>query len=129
MSTNQPTPDKAPAMAAAEKPTCGNCCNALRQPHRIGHVLCTALPPHVMSMRDRDGTPMGQNVRPEMNANQLGCTAFWGVNGQVFHALIAGVELLLRASGQASGEHGAQVPQPDSPNTGGKPGSNPAGIL
>ena len=67
----------------APRPTCGNCCNGQKHPKAVNQVICTALPPSVVSA----GPGMARNIYPEMPADRLGCTVLWGVNANLVHVL------------------------------------------
>lgn len=96
------------------KPCCGNCCNAVRSTRTVGVVICTALPPHVLT--DPRHAGMAKNVYPELPAEQLGCNVLWNVNANLFHILGQAVTL---ASQPASNDHGESSPEKDSAGAGG----------
>jgi hypothetical protein len=104
-------PDQPPP---ADKPTCGNCCNATRSSRAVGRVICTALPPHLIVNRG-----MATNVWPELDAGKLGCTVLWNVSAQLFHILASAVTL---AAQPGANDGQQQVPEKGSDSPGGRAG-------
>lgn len=61
----------------AVTPCCGNCIAARKHPQMLGFIVCGALPPVPALVGDETGQPSQTNLRPVMNAKDVGCLAMF----------------------------------------------------